>query len=441
LHIFIIAIGSAGDVYPFLGLAKCFVAEGHRVSFCTNPAFEDVVSATGLRLVPLGTAEEYHRAMNDPALWDPRTSFRVLWKTMSSFLRPLLQILQREVDDDTIMVGSLWAFSARMFQEKFGTPYVSVQVSPSTFLSAKLPPVHKRFVVPGWWPYRLRALLLWSIERFMLDGVCGPELNALRSEMDLPRVSHILGRWVHSPQGILGLFPEWFAPPQSDWPADVSLTGFPLYDQAASQQFDEELTAFLNSGSKPIVFTPGSTLVDEFAYFSAANDSLQALGERGVFLARSGAKLPPLGSNVLVREYVPLSVLLKHSKALVHHGGIGTVSQALAQGIPQLAVPFAHDQFDNAVRIERLGCSRTLREAVRVDSLLPLLREVLTDTSIRETSQKLSQQVKSSEDACKDALRMIEGVFAQYRKSATTHVTYAENFTPATKTQGAHSWQ
>ena len=35
---------------------------------------------------------------------------------------------------------------------------------------------------------------------------------------------------------------------------------------------------------------------------------------------------------------------------LVHHGGIGTSAQALAAGIPQLLMPQAHDQPDNAAR-------------------------------------------------------------------------------------------
>jgi len=43
---------------------------------------------------------------------------------------------------------------------------------------------------------------------------------------------------------------------------------------------------------------------------------------------------------------------------LVHHGGIGTSAQALTAGIPQLVVPFAHDQFDNAARLMRLGRSQ-----------------------------------------------------------------------------------
>ncbi len=39
---------------------------------------------------------------------------------------------------------------------------------------------------------------------------------------------------------------------------------------------------------------------------------------------------------------------------LVHHGGIGSMSQAIAAGIPQIIMPMAFDQLDNATRVKRL---------------------------------------------------------------------------------------
>ena len=73
-------------------------------------------------------------------------------------------------------------------------------------------------------------------------------------------------------------------------------------------------------------------------------------------------RLPP---GALHLPYVPFSALLPRLSGLVHHGGIGTSAQALAAGIPQLVVPFAHDQFDNAARLRRLGV------AVSLDSAAP----------------------------------------------------------------------
>ena len=39
----------------------------------------------------------------------------------------------------------------------------------------------------------------------------------------------------------------------------------------------------------------------------------------------------------------------------MHHGGIGSTAQGLAAGVPQLLMPLAHDQFDNAARLKQFG--------------------------------------------------------------------------------------
>ena len=59
-------------------------------------------------------------------------------------------------------------------------------------------------------------------------------------------------------------------------------------------------------------------------------------------------------------DYVPFSQVLPRAAALVHHGGIGTCAQGLAAGVPQMVMPLAHDQPDNADRLRRLGVSRTV---------------------------------------------------------------------------------
>ncbi len=348
--------------------------------------------------------------MSDPALWNPRTSLKALWKIMAEYIRPLFDMLEREVDGETVLVGSLWAFGARLMQEKYGTPYVSVQVSPSTFLSAKLPPVHKRFTIPAALPHALRAGLLWAIERGVLDRVCAPALNRERAALGLRPVKHILGHWVHSPQEVLGLFPEWFAPPQTDWPPRVTLTGFPLFDESEFREIDPELEDFLARAEAPVVFTPGSTLVDGLAFFRTAAEVLQVLGQRGIFLARQGDPMPPLPSSILVRSYVPLSKLLPRARMLVHHGGIGTMSQALAAGIPQLAIPFAHDQFDNAARLERLGCGLRLDAPITQPTLLAALQRLLNEPGFQKTCAATQHFVAPGEVSCQRALSIIETV-------------------------------
>ncbi len=417
LNVIIIALGSAGDVHPFIGIGRTLRQRGHQVSVCCSPAFEGLVARCGLRFLPIGTLQEYQAAMNDPAMWDPRTSLRTLWRVIADNLKPLFDLLAREVDDNTVMLGSLWAFSARLLQERYGVPLLTAQVSPSTLLSAHSPPTHKRFTIPAAMPVAMKSALLWLIERSVLDRICGPDLNRFRSELGLPPVHRIMGHWMHSPQGVLGLFPEWYAPPQRDWPPQVRLTGFPLFDEAEFHSLDAELQDFLDNGTAPIVFTPGSTMIDGPAFFGAAGATLRSLGRRGIYLAKDLAQTGPLPADVCLRSYVPMSQLLPRSAALVHHGGVGSTALAFAAGIPQLATPFAHDQFDNAERIQRIGCGRRLDAPVNGSDLLRALQPMLQDPAMAQTCASIKARMPSSMQACDAAADAVEAL-APLRRTA-----------------------
>ena len=58
--------------------------------------------------------------------------------------------------------------------------------------------------------------------------------------------------------------------------------------------------------------------------------------------------------------YVPYSQVFPRAAAVVHQAGIGTLAQALRAGRPQLIVPVAFDQPDNARRAQALGVARVL---------------------------------------------------------------------------------
>lgn len=93
-----------------------------------------------------------------------------------------------------------------------------------------------------------------------------------------------------------------------------------------------------------------------------AVNACRELNRPGLLLSTFPENFPPdLPETVRPLSYVSFSQLLPHCSAIVHHGGIGTTSQALAAGIPQLIRPLAFDQFDNASRVEKIGRGRWLR--------------------------------------------------------------------------------
>jgi UDP:flavonoid glycosyltransferase YjiC (YdhE family) len=222
-----------------------------------------------------------------------------------------------------------------------------------------------------------------------------PAINALRSELGLPPASSILGTWWNSPDRVIGLFPDWFAAPQSDWPEQARLTGFPRYDEADTRDVDPDLDAFLDAGPPPIAFTPGTAMHHGSAFFAASVEACRRLNRRGLLLSQHAGHLPPsLPPTVRHVPYAPFSRLLPRCAAIVHHGGIGTTAQALAAGIPQVVTPFAHDQFDNAERVRRLGVGRsvkasryTARSATR--ALAGLLDDAATVAACRSIAARL----------------------------------------------------
>jgi UDP:flavonoid glycosyltransferase YjiC (YdhE family) len=229
------------------------------------------------------------------------------------------------------------------------------------FRSAHAPPRVGGPVVPAWLPMRIRRAVVDSVDP-VLDLMIGPALNRFRRELGLPKVRAILKDWIHSPERVIGLFPEWFAPIQPDWPAQTRLSGFPLYDEIDVTPMPGEVEAFLQAGEAPIAFTPGSAMWNARRFFEASAAACARIGRRGILLTRHADHLPAhLPAGVIHVPFAPFSALLPRCAAFVHHGGIGSSAQALASGVRQLVMPFTHDQPDNADRLKRLGVAHIIR--------------------------------------------------------------------------------
>src|SRR6185436_15283869 len=81
----------------------------------------------------------------------------------------------------------------------------------------------------------------------------------------------------------------------------------------------------------------------------------------GILLTKYAQQLPAkLPDSIRHFGFLPLSRVLPHMAALVHHGGIGTCAQALAAGVRQLVRPMSFDQFDNSKRLVRLGVAEEI---------------------------------------------------------------------------------
>lgn len=351
--------GTAGDVLPFVGLGRRLRARGHEATLLANPYFRGLADEAGLGFVPLGTEEDYRKPFEDPSIWKPMRGVDTLGRQMADVMRPQYEAIRaRYVPGETVVAATGAAFGARIAQDKLGVPTATIALQPAVVRSTYRTPVVAG--LPRWVVRLPRSIkrLLFRVADVGADRLFrAAEVNAFRAELGLPPVRRLIRSWWISPLRMIGLFPDWYAPPQPDWPAQTRLTGFPLFDQRnEGDVLPDEAEAFLRDGDAPIVFTPGSAMMHGQRFCDAIVHACRALGRRGILLSRHGGDwLASSARDVVYFDYLPLSLLLPRAAALVHHGGIGTLSQGLRAGIPQLIMPMMVDQPDNGGHLRRLG--------------------------------------------------------------------------------------
>ncbi|MBI1353702.1 MAG: glycosyltransferase [Acidobacteria bacterium] len=379
--ILVFALGSGGDVHPSLAVSKALRARGHSVAVYANPYYEKAVRGAGLDFRAMGSQEGYLDAMRDPKLWKQRGGWSVLIDHMLGSMEPLYETIKQAYrPGETLVIAPFSAFGARIANEKLGVPLVNLLLEPLLLRSLDHQP--GRIVDPRHLPLvrAYRRAMLWALDRFVLDRMLGEKTNAFRATLGLPPVSRFAGGWFHSPDLVVGLFPNWYAKPMRDWPPQVRLTGFPLFDEdEAAAPVPPAVEEFLAEGEPPIVFTLGTPMRTGKEFFHTSAEACRILGRRGILLSPFAEQMPSdLPAGVKHFDYVPFGSLLPRAAALVHHGGVGTIAQALRAGIPQIVHPlnFAHP--DNAIRMVALGVGEMLRgkqytapkAAERLDSLL-----------------------------------------------------------------------
>jgi rhamnosyltransferase subunit B len=409
---FILApLGSWGDVYPFVWLGRGLASRGHDVCAVVYPPFDAAMRAAGIRPAVYGTRGEYEAILQDPNLWHPRRGFPLIARMSEALARETIPRIREEiVPGRTLLLGAGIAFGPRIAAEAFEIPLVTVQLQPAVFLSVESPPVSRAGSewigrAPRWLRRALYRVAHWRMDWLLAGG-----LNAVRRELGLARpVRGIMRDYWMSPLRVLALFPEWFAPKQPDWPPQTVVTRFPLYDEGDHGSLPEDLEAFLVTGEAPVLFTPGSANVQAERFFEASLEACRRLGCRGLFVTPHVEQLPRgLPSSIKHVASVPFSRAFPRCKAIVHHGGIGTISQGLAAGIPQLVMAMSHDQPDNGARLRRMGVGDYLYpRAFRPSTVAARLENLVASSGVARACRRY-RDLTAEQMSTADVVRLIE---------------------------------
>src|SRR5262249_17383364 len=108
--------------------------------------------------------------------------------------------------------------------------------------------------------------------------------------------------------------------------------------------------------------------------------------------------------------------LIRHSALSISHGGLNTVLESLACGVPMVVLPVTYDQPGVGSRVECAGVGRSVPVArLTVDRLRVAVRPVLGDPAYRMGAGQLRSSIEAA-DGLNRAADLIESAFGNRRR-------------------------
>ncbi|RZM36641.1 MAG: glycosyltransferase [Sphingomonas sp.] len=170
----------------------------------------------------------------------------------------------------------------------------------------------------------------------------------------------------------------------------------------APWRLDEPDVHLPEDDGRPLIFCSlGSLQGARRSLFAAMTAACAAVGARAVVAHGGGlsdGEASSLPGRPLVRAFWPQTRILPQCSAAILHGGFNTVLDALAAGVPIVAVPLAFEQPATAARLKRIGaaCIVSAVEAGK-GGLVPALRRVLTDPAYGRAAKLLAADMARAE--------------------------------------------
>ena len=191
----------------------------------------------------------------------------------------------------------------------------------------------------------------------------------------------------------------------SHWPSQFHHTG-PFHDGAGRTDVDfpwERLTG------EPLIYASMGTLQNGLENVFRAIAEAVTL-DRDVQLVLSVGnhldpeQIGPLPSNTILVQRAPQLELLKRASVCITHAGLNTALEALAQGVPLVAIPVTVDQPGVAARIaeKKTGLVVPLKDLTG-PRLSLLLDQVLNDSTYRDNARYFQKAIAETNGVSKAA--------------------------------------
>ena len=383
--------GGSGHAEPMVPVADALRSAGHTVAFTGAARPLASLAARGFEALTLGQPATEAVAMTESA----------------TELKPLVEPDQDHEDDviRRVYAGTATQRRVPLYAEmfKYWRPDLVVR-DEVDFASAILAEAHDL-------PHAV--VIVIGAGGFIRPDVVAEPLDAVRAQHGLPGDPElaVLGRDL-----VLCPFPPRFRDP--DYPLPETTQYFGPATAATPGAVPSWLAAL---DHRPTVYVTLGTVfpLESGDLFRRLLAGIAALPVN--VITTIGRELHPdaLGrqpSNVRIEPWLAHDMVLPQADLVVSHGGSGTVTAALAHGLPQIVVAMGADQMLNARRVESLGVGRSLHPITSTpETVRAAVEAVLNDAEMRAAAEAMKREIDAMPSPAA-AVPVLEDLAARRRR-------------------------
>ena len=411
-HIVILAMGTRGDIQPFMALALGLQQAGHTVCLAAPPNFRSFIESYNIPFTPVGDDWETILQNEDAASYIESGSiiqgirFRLNYVNKAFYLTNMAA-WEACQNADLIIYPKEDFILGYSFAQKLGVPCIEACLYPATPTKAyRLLRFQALFEQIHWQTYmRGRAA---SFHRDVLGlkpfSFWGPTHQKKKARIP-----------------ILYGYSSVLFPVPADWPEYAYVTGGWFLNTMHDWEPPPALINFLESGPKPVYVGFGS-MTDRDAENTLAIilKALKMTKQRGILVSGWGnlgadVRLP---DDVIWLKGASFDWLFPRMAAVVHHGGVGTTTLGLQAGVPSIIIPHIADQYFWGECVARIGAGPTPipRQNLNAERLMRAIMRAIHDKTMQRRAAIASERIKA-EDGISRAIAVIERQLANANSS------------------------
>ncbi|WP_433555818.1 macrolide family glycosyltransferase [Pseudonocardia xinjiangensis] len=369
-HILVVTVSAMGHIQPIRGILRELVTRGHRVSCPVSEEFAALIASTGATPVAY---EQVTTAM--PATEGGSVDLATFVFGMNlAYAQRMLPQLEEMFDDDRpdIVVYEATAYAGYALALRWGLSAVVLSACRVSTVDDQRP--------TEWLPVMAQTPKAVETRARFAGWLAGQGIPL--SVVDFLR----------RPSRCLVLIPRMLQPePERFDPTVYTFVGPCIDGRPEPEPWP--------APDRPLVLVSlGTAFTDSLDFFRTCITAFS--GQGWLVVLSVGVRhidpddLGPLPPDIEVHRRVPQLSVLRHASLFVTHAGAGSSSEAVALGVPMIAVPQAIDQFDNAAMLAEAGVATVLGPGEATpDALRRAAHEVMASEKVAAACRDAAESV------------------------------------------------